>query len=309
MRKVIAVCILSFLFVKGFAQVGIGTNAPNASALLDITSTSKGFLPPRLTSAQRIAIVSPAEGLLVYQTDGTVGLWIYSAAKWRVVANTVNETSTQQKKIGFSSSTTWTVPAGVYEITVELWGGAGGGGGSAAANVTVNSGVYTYRGCRAGGNIYNAAGGNGGAGGYNRAVYSVVPGNQYSIVIGLGGEGGTTVPWYISLTANSGQSGQASSFNSLLVADGGSGGQGSTSTSLPSCIQGTNGTNGSIINFPYAVISVDSRSYIPTSLLTQSSYPSGSSSGGAGGISSGGSNGTVGNNGSNGESGFCLITY
>src|SRR4051812_11016285 len=55
----------------GFAQnnVGIGTTTPNASALLELSSTSKGLLIPRMTQAQRNAIASPATGLLVYCTD------------------------------------------------------------------------------------------------------------------------------------------------------------------------------------------------------------------------------------------------
>jgi hypothetical protein len=65
------------------SSVGIGTRRNNASALLDLTSTTRGFLPPRMTSAQRIAISTPAEGLIVYQTDGTIGLYIYSNATWR----------------------------------------------------------------------------------------------------------------------------------------------------------------------------------------------------------------------------------
>jgi hypothetical protein len=47
---------------------------PDASAILDARSSTKGFLPPRMTLAQRGAIASPATGLQVYQTDGTVGL-------------------------------------------------------------------------------------------------------------------------------------------------------------------------------------------------------------------------------------------
>ncbi|TGE24309.1 hypothetical protein E5K00_03585 [Hymenobacter aquaticus] len=56
-------------------SVGIGTSPPNASAALDVSSTSKGLLPPRLTQTQRTAIGSPATGLVVYQTDGTAGLY------------------------------------------------------------------------------------------------------------------------------------------------------------------------------------------------------------------------------------------
>ena len=56
--------------INSFSQnVGIGTTTPHASAQLEIASTSKGLLVPRVTLAQRIAIVSPATGLLVYQSD------------------------------------------------------------------------------------------------------------------------------------------------------------------------------------------------------------------------------------------------
>ncbi|MCT4663600.1 MAG: hypothetical protein N4A45_00025 [Flavobacteriales bacterium] len=51
------------------AQVGIGTTTPHSSAILEISSTSKGFLLPRLTQAQRDALVDPAQGLLIYNTD------------------------------------------------------------------------------------------------------------------------------------------------------------------------------------------------------------------------------------------------
>lgn len=69
-------------------SVGIGsTTTPNASAQLDVNSTSRGFLPPRMTSSQRGAISTPAAGLMVYQTDGTVGLYIYDGASWIYIIN------------------------------------------------------------------------------------------------------------------------------------------------------------------------------------------------------------------------------
>jgi hypothetical protein len=49
-------------------SVAVGTSTPAASALLDLTSTTKGFLPSRMTTAQRDAIASPATGLLIYNT-------------------------------------------------------------------------------------------------------------------------------------------------------------------------------------------------------------------------------------------------
>jgi hypothetical protein len=55
--------------VEGDGDVGIGTTAPAASSILDLTSTSKGFLPPRMTTAQSRAIASPAAGLSVYNSS------------------------------------------------------------------------------------------------------------------------------------------------------------------------------------------------------------------------------------------------
>ena len=60
------------------AQTGIGTTTPNASAKLEVSSTDKGLLIPRMTSAQRGFISLPANGLLVYQTDGVIGFYVNS---------------------------------------------------------------------------------------------------------------------------------------------------------------------------------------------------------------------------------------
>ena len=72
------------------AQVGIGTATPAASAQLDVSSTNKGFLPPRMSAAQRIAISSPAEGLLVYQTNAPVGFYFYKAGVWTRLSETTS---------------------------------------------------------------------------------------------------------------------------------------------------------------------------------------------------------------------------
>jgi len=63
------------------AQVGINTTSPNASAALDITSTDKGLLIPRMTTAQRTAIATPVEGLSVYDTT-TKSNWQYNGTAW-----------------------------------------------------------------------------------------------------------------------------------------------------------------------------------------------------------------------------------
>ena len=78
--------ILFGLLLAAFAGrgqgVGIGTTAPDASAALDVRTTTQGLLLPRLMAAQRQAIANPAQGLLVCQTDGTLGLYLYTGAGW-----------------------------------------------------------------------------------------------------------------------------------------------------------------------------------------------------------------------------------
>ena len=71
-----ALFFFSLFVLIGHAQTGIGTTAPNASAKLEVSATDKGFLLPRMTAAQRGLISSPANGLLVYQTDGVVGFYV-----------------------------------------------------------------------------------------------------------------------------------------------------------------------------------------------------------------------------------------
>lgn len=81
--------ILLTLSTNIFAQgVGINTTGADAdaSAILDVSSTTQGFLPPRMTEAQRTAISSPAIGLLVFQTNGTSGLYYYTGTQWQVIS-------------------------------------------------------------------------------------------------------------------------------------------------------------------------------------------------------------------------------
>ena len=71
----------SQIFDNG-TNVGIGTATPSASAKLQLDSTSQGFLPPRMTEVQRDAIISPEEGLMIYQTDATKGWYGYNGTAW-----------------------------------------------------------------------------------------------------------------------------------------------------------------------------------------------------------------------------------
>jgi hypothetical protein len=84
MKKQILI-LLTILFsgLSTTAQVGISaTNTPpNASAMLDVSSTNKGLLPPRMSTAQRNAIPSPADGLLVFDTN-TQSYWYRRSSTW-----------------------------------------------------------------------------------------------------------------------------------------------------------------------------------------------------------------------------------
>jgi len=68
-------------------DVGIGTSSPSASAILDLTSTSKGVLIPRMTAAQKSAISSPSTGLLIFQTDAPAGFYYYNGSAWISISN------------------------------------------------------------------------------------------------------------------------------------------------------------------------------------------------------------------------------
>ena len=84
MKQYIIIIILLFTSTISYAQVGIGTSSPAGSSQLDVSSTTKGFLPPRMTTNQRDLILSPATGLQIYNTDnraietftGTSGEWL-----------------------------------------------------------------------------------------------------------------------------------------------------------------------------------------------------------------------------------------
>lgn len=80
-KKIVLIFFLQMLVCITNAQnnVGIGTNTPDPSAILDASATDKGVLVPRLSTTQRLAIASPANGLLVYDTNFNC-FYFYSSA-------------------------------------------------------------------------------------------------------------------------------------------------------------------------------------------------------------------------------------
>jgi hypothetical protein len=122
------------------AQVGIGTPIPHTSAKLEVKSEDKGFLCPRMTSAQRTGISTPATGLLVFQTDGAAGFYYYTGTEWKQLSN-VTSTSASLTTLDFdnvklepSTYTSGTAYTGVLKIPYT-----GGNGGTFAAGTSISS--------------------------------------------------------------------------------------------------------------------------------------------------------------------------
>lgn len=82
-------------------SVAVGATAPNASAALDVTSTSKGLLPPRMTATQRDAITTPAQGLMVYNTTANQ-LQVYNGTTWISASGTSSQEVTQGANVNMT---------------------------------------------------------------------------------------------------------------------------------------------------------------------------------------------------------------
>jgi hypothetical protein len=103
--------LTSLLFVLmsffGFSQSVIispdNTAVPHASAILEIRSNNKGFLPPRLTEAERNAIASPALGLMIFNLTANKMQW-YDGGKWSNIDGTTTKTTTE-----LLTSQTWKI--------------------------------------------------------------------------------------------------------------------------------------------------------------------------------------------------------
>ena len=132
MKQIFTFLAAVLLTATTYAQVGIGTTDPNGSAALDITSTTKGLLIPRMTNAQRKAISNPAAGLQVFVTDFDGGSFMfYDGTKWGTLSFT--KTIPDAPIIGTATATT-----GNTQATVSFTAPSSNGG-SAITSYTATS--------------------------------------------------------------------------------------------------------------------------------------------------------------------------
>ncbi len=120
MKNVINIFFVLILNKFMIAQVGIGTTTPDASAVLEIYSTNKGFLTPRLSNTDKINISSPSNGLLIYNTSFN-NFQYNSGTKttpvWRTLPSKQNLVSTDSENILSSGS-----DEGVYLNSTQYFG-------------------------------------------------------------------------------------------------------------------------------------------------------------------------------------------
>jgi trimeric autotransporter adhesin len=175
MKNIFYIIFLA-LSISANAQVAINTDnsLPDNSAMLDIKSTSKGFLLPRMTITQRNAILNPATGLMIYQTDNAPGyyynsgtsvipVWVLAGtgSGWGLTGNAGTSEAanfigtTDNQALRFRINNSW---AGeLNPATANVYLGAGAGQANTSGNSNVAIGEHSLSSNTIGG--YNAANG------------------------------------------------------------------------------------------------------------------------------------------------------
>lgn len=89
MKTGLFLLIFAILTGDSIAQIGIGTSTPNSSAKLDVNSTTKGVLFPRMTNSQMLAISKPVTGLQIYNTNANC-MYYYDGQAWVSTLNSIS---------------------------------------------------------------------------------------------------------------------------------------------------------------------------------------------------------------------------
>lgn len=125
---------LNRLHIENGGNIGIGTTSPNASALMDMSSTTKGFKPPQMTTTQRNAISTPATGLIIYNTT-TNTIQRYNGSKWTESRTMFRAGEDLNTKTGTFNGLSCSGASGATINT--LWGARGYSDGSGSCSNTV----------------------------------------------------------------------------------------------------------------------------------------------------------------------------
>lgn len=137
--------------IDSAGRIGINTTSINAAAQLDVTSTTGGFLPPRMTAVQRQAIASPPAGLEIFDTTTNEKL-AYNGTEWRVIGGTSTEivgtaaVTTTSGTYSTITGATNTPAAGTYKVEFDAYGGNSANGNcDVALHVAATEDVSTRR--------------------------------------------------------------------------------------------------------------------------------------------------------------------
>jgi len=175
----VAVIITMMYCNIGLAQnLGISSAPgilPDPSAGLDVNFTTKGFLAPRMTLSEKLAISNPAEGLLVYQTNGVAGFYYYTVARGWLFTNTPSQWTTSGSNVFYNAGNIGIGSTATPSYRLSVW---------AAANPLYLSGVQTGTGSDSVLSIVNGL--------VKKRIYTpATPENAWKLTIGNSGQTST----------------------------------------------------------------------------------------------------------------------
>ncbi len=134
MKKLLLATVITCSVATAIAQVGIGTTTPNASSILELSSTDKAFIPPRLTTAQRNQIANPVAGMVIFNST-TDCLEFYHSGGWYNVCTGTTSSNVDSSSNGIASANLiahWPFDSDNKEVISNL-------AATTSAGVTVNA--------------------------------------------------------------------------------------------------------------------------------------------------------------------------